>query len=331
MPSVVVGRLLRVPGRAAGEQDPRQHQCEPAADPSSRDLRAHRSPRVPVSAHILANPGPMMQEVSCIERPARRETWCHGPHSPGPPHPLRRRRSGHSPPTTFFTEVLPPLLERHGALVADGSSPSSPHRSPSRSATGRGPSPPRATPLVAREGTADDAVIVTLDEAAVLGLGPAAALVQRHGGHAGAAVPRRHDPGRLHLGALTHTLLEGWPVTDDDLDLRRSPWRAPGPGAVLRARRRPRRHRPLPPRGRLPPPAGLAGPRRHGDHRRGHRRGAVPAYTEGDGKSWWAVLADGTRRCVRLQEFLEHSPTTVAMLEGDRWEQLRRTIAATTT
>ena len=36
------------------------------------------------------------------------------------------------------------------------------------------------------------------------------------------------------------------------------------------------------------------------------------------------MLADGTRRCVRLQEFLEHSPTTVAILEGDRWEQVRR-------
>jgi hypothetical protein len=30
---------------------------------------------------------------------------------------------------------------------------------------------------------------------------------------------------------------------------------------------------------------------------------------------------------VRLQQFLEHSPTTEAILDGDRWEQLRRTMS----
>jgi hypothetical protein len=30
---------------------------------------------------------------------------------------------------------------------------------------------------------------------------------------------------------------------------------------------------------------------------------AVPAYEEGDGKSWWAVLADGTRRGVNTQVY----------------------------
>ena len=54
---------------------------------------------------------------------------------------------------------------------------------------------------------------------------------------------------------------------------------------------------------------------------------AVPHYADGDGKSWWAILADGTHRCVRLQEFLEHSPTTEAILRSDRWDQLRRTVA----
>ncbi|WP_436789999.1 phytanoyl-CoA dioxygenase family protein [Yinghuangia sp. YIM S10712] len=54
----------------------------------------------------------------------------------------------------------------------------------------------------------------------------------------------------------------------------------------------------------------------------------LPNYREGDGRSWWATLADGTRRCVRLQEFVEHSPTTAAILRGDRWDRLRRVIAA---
>ncbi len=53
----------------------------------------------------------------------------------------------------------------------------------------------------------------------------------------------------------------------------------------------------------------------------------LPTYVEGDGKSWWAQLGDGTRVCVRLQEFVEHSPATVALLTSERWEQLRRAIA----
>lgn len=55
---------------------------------------------------------------------------------------------------------------------------------------------------------------------------------------------------------------------------------------------------------------------------------ALPKYQESDGRSWWATLNDGSRACVRLQEFVDHSPTTAAILRGDRWDQLRRTIAA---
>lgn len=51
---------------------------------------------------------------------------------------------------------------------------------------------------------------------------------------------------------------------------------------------------------------------------------AFPLYAEGDGKSWWATLEDGSRRCVRLQEFVEHSPTTAKILSSDVWERLRR-------
>jgi hypothetical protein len=54
---------------------------------------------------------------------------------------------------------------------------------------------------------------------------------------------------------------------------------------------------------------------------------ALPTYTKGDGRSWWATLMDGTERPVRLQGFVGHSPTTREILTGDRWEQLHRTLA----
>ncbi|MDT3439172.1 phytanoyl-CoA dioxygenase family protein [Pseudofrankia sp. BMG5.37] len=54
---------------------------------------------------------------------------------------------------------------------------------------------------------------------------------------------------------------------------------------------------------------------------------ALPDYHEDDGRSWWATVADGTRLCVRLQEFVGRSPTTASILRGDRWDQLRRTLA----
>ncbi|UGQ11807.1 phytanoyl-CoA dioxygenase family protein [Yinghuangia sp. ASG 101] len=55
---------------------------------------------------------------------------------------------------------------------------------------------------------------------------------------------------------------------------------------------------------------------------------ALPNYREGDGRSWWATLDDGTRRCVRLQDFVAHSPTTAAILSGERWNRLRAVLAA---
>jgi hypothetical protein len=53
---------------------------------------------------------------------------------------------------------------------------------------------------------------------------------------------------------------------------------------------------------------------------------ALPTYEPDDGRSWWATLSDGTRTCVRMQRFVEHSPTTAALLDGPVWEKLRRTI-----
>ena len=54
---------------------------------------------------------------------------------------------------------------------------------------------------------------------------------------------------------------------------------------------------------------------------------ALPQYVQGDGRSWWATLGDGSRRCVRLQHFVEHSEATAGMLASERWDDVRRTIA----
>jgi hypothetical protein len=52
----------------------------------------------------------------------------------------------------------------------------------------------------------------------------------------------------------------------------------------------------------------------------------LPSYLEGDGKSWWATLADGSRRCVRLQDFVEVSLTTKRILSSEVWYRLRDTL-----
>jgi hypothetical protein len=54
---------------------------------------------------------------------------------------------------------------------------------------------------------------------------------------------------------------------------------------------------------------------------------ALPHYCEGDGKSWWATLKDGARCCVRMQEFVAHSPTTARVLSGQAWARLRGVVA----
>ena len=51
---------------------------------------------------------------------------------------------------------------------------------------------------------------------------------------------------------------------------------------------------------------------------------AAPSYSQGDGRSWWAKVADGTDRLVRLQHFHLESPTTLAILDGPVWERLRQ-------
>ena len=51
---------------------------------------------------------------------------------------------------------------------------------------------------------------------------------------------------------------------------------------------------------------------------------ALPSYRRDDGRSWWAKTADGTDRCVRMQHFHEHSPTTLELLDGDALARIGR-------
>ena len=51
---------------------------------------------------------------------------------------------------------------------------------------------------------------------------------------------------------------------------------------------------------------------------------AVPFYRPDDNRSWWARTAVGDHRPVRLQWFQEHSPTTAALLDDDRFLRISR-------
>jgi hypothetical protein len=51
---------------------------------------------------------------------------------------------------------------------------------------------------------------------------------------------------------------------------------------------------------------------------------AVPSYRPDDGRSWWAHTASGEHRAVRLQYFQEHSDTTTAILEDERYLRIGR-------
>jgi Phytanoyl-CoA dioxygenase (PhyH) len=54
---------------------------------------------------------------------------------------------------------------------------------------------------------------------------------------------------------------------------------------------------------------------------------ALPSYRDGDGNSWWVTIDGGDRKCVRLQNFVEHSPTTHSLLASQRWDSVRRAIS----
>ena len=49
---------------------------------------------------------------------------------------------------------------------------------------------------------------------------------------------------------------------------------------------------------------------------------AAPGYRPDDGESWWATVADGTRRVVRMQRFEERSSAAAALLEDPRFRAI---------
>ena len=54
---------------------------------------------------------------------------------------------------------------------------------------------------------------------------------------------------------------------------------------------------------------------------------ALPSYWDGDGRSWWATIDGGERACVRLQYFVEHSPTTAKVLASPEWNAVRQAVS----
>ena len=54
----------------------------------------------------------------------------------------------------------------------------------------------------------------------------------------------------------------------------------------------------------------------------------APTHTDGDGRSWWATVADGTRRVVRIQGFDERSDTAAAILADDRLDRIAAMVGA---
>jgi hypothetical protein len=49
---------------------------------------------------------------------------------------------------------------------------------------------------------------------------------------------------------------------------------------------------------------------------------AAPGYTKGDGNSWWATLASGEERVVRMQRFDEQSEATAVLMADERFRRL---------
>jgi hypothetical protein len=226
----------------------------------------------------------------------------------------------------FFTEVFPRLLEMHGELAARGADVLG---APALTLVVDG-SPYRLEPT--RNGICfstkqvDSELTVRLDGALF------SDLAQQLQSFNAMTVARRVRPESGSLDdlmswdAIWLCLLEGWPVADETLVFED---RAGEPLDLERI---------------LTPdddPADVAHFLREAGYL--HLRGwtdldamatiaddierALPLYAPEDGRSWWATTSDGAERCVRMQHFVEHSPTTARLLTGDRWQQLRRTLA----
>jgi hypothetical protein len=229
-------------------------------------------------------------------------------------------------PDVFFADHLPGLVARHGTLVVNGIAKLGARPLAVEVDERAWTLDTDGDTLTVAEGIADDAFVITLTDQQF------SDVVQNQKSLNGLVVGRelRSRNGTEHdvsvWDSLLMTLLEGWTVDDDGiqfldrhgapLDLGRTFTPNDDPADVAHFLRE----------------AGFL-------HLRGWVEPALMAtvsddidravkhYAEGDGKSWWATLEDGTLRCVRLQEFLDHSPTTESILRSDRWDLLRRTIA----
>ncbi|MCK9929597.1 phytanoyl-CoA dioxygenase family protein [Frankia sp. Mgl5] len=226
----------------------------------------------------------------------------------------------------FLAGEFPDLVARHGALVARGiellDAPPLAIEigADSWSFSGDG------TTLAVARGVADGALVVTFSEDEF------SDWVQNQRSFNAMITARElryRDGGERDISvwdSLWLTLLEGWPVVDDGLefldrhggplDFRRVFTPDDDPADVAHFLREAGF---LHLRGWVDP-AGMKEVSDDIDR-------ALPDYREGDGRSWWATTADGTHRCVRLQDFVGRSPGTAVILRSDRWDQLRRTLA----
>lgn len=229
---------------------------------------------------------------------------------------------------SFVSDEFPGLVARNGALVARGMEVLGAPSLAIEVGNGSWSFSRDGASLVAGHGIRDDALIVTFSPEEFSGW------VQNQRSFNAMLTARdlRYRNGSVRdlslWDSLWLTLLEGWPVVDDGIEFSD------------------RHGCPLDFRHVFTPdddPADVAHFLREAGFL--HLRGwvdpadmqtvsgdidrALPQYREGDRRSWWATLDDGSRQCVRLQEFVDHSPATAAILRGDRWEQLRRTMATT--
>ena len=226
----------------------------------------------------------------------------------------------------FFAEQFPGLVERNGALAGAG-----------LRALGGQPltlaAPAGVWTLIERNGvlavdpaTVDGAVVVDVDEVQFSDWAQQLRTFNAMSVARGLTMHKGNERTLQIWDAVWVALLEGWPAVDPGLEFRDRSGAPLALGQVFTPDDDPldiahflREAGYLHLRGWLEPAAMT---QITDDIDR-----ALPEYTEGDGRSWWAGLADGSRRCVRLQHFVEFSPTTAEILKSARWDALRDALA----
>lgn len=244
----------------------------------------------------------------------------------------RTRREGDTP-DGFVGDQVGALLAQHGDLVADGIR----HLGLRPLAFDVAELSWRRTlgldgdQLVWRDGIADDAMVLDLDAGQLADLALDQRTLNSFSVNRDVRMHRATMDHILDWDVVLRALLDGWPVhrpgevdfvTPDGspLDLQHGYGPDDDPGEIAHFLRE----------------AGFV-----------HLRGwldpadmvtiaadmdrALPLYQPDDGRSWWATLAGGESRCVRMLHFVERSPTTERVLTSDTWDHLRTTLAGTDT